>query len=183
MHHRFSEICFLFIEYTAFYQYLVSSSLPSINTIQNDFSRGIDEIEGGGKRIVQSRKSSPRYGPTLDCFHLSIHPIDRQTAIPKYRQAAKITPQDPAPLGNISAAIFEIGKYESCISFAERALALHKKNVDCDAVSSLAQMNQVKKLEARVQKAKMLVKNVGDAEEKKTRMRILKEVGRYRPTM
>lgn len=86
-------------------------------------------------------------------------------------------------MGNISAAIFEIGKYESCISFAERALALHKKNADCDAVTSMAQMNQVKKLEARVQKAKMLVKNVAEVEEKKIRMRILKEVGRYRPTM
>lgn len=86
-------------------------------------------------------------------------------------------------MGNISAAIFEIGKYESCISFAERALALHKKNVDCDVVSSMAQMGQVKKLEARLQKAKMLVKNVGEVEEKKTRMRILNEVGRYRPTV
>jgi Flp pilus assembly protein TadD len=35
------------------------------------------------------------------------------TAISKYRQAAKITPNDPAPYGNLSAAYLEVGQYKT----------------------------------------------------------------------
>ncbi|CAG8971364.1 hypothetical protein HYALB_00006913 [Hymenoscyphus albidus] len=103
-------------------------------------------------------------------------------AVPKYRQAAKITPHDPAPLGNISAALVEIGKYENAIAFAERAIKLHKLKL-ADAESVVKEQEQIKKLEERVNRAKGLCRVVENGEERKTRMKIFGELGRYRETL
>ncbi|KAG9231841.1 hypothetical protein BJ875DRAFT_103654 [Amylocarpus encephaloides] len=99
-------------------------------------------------------------------------------AISKYLQASKITPNDPAPLGNISAALFETGQYKRCIPFAEKATRLHKGSPGYDEAGS-----QVQRLEQRIAKARVHLPNVKPEERIETRLHILQNLPRYRPSI
>ena len=46
------------------------------------------------------------------------------TALKCYRKANELTPDDPAPLSNISSALFELGDYADCITIIDETLPL-----------------------------------------------------------
>ncbi|EPE32773.1 TPR-like protein [Glarea lozoyensis ATCC 20868] len=103
---------------------------------------------------------------------------DLSEAISKYRQAAKITPNDPAPYGNLSAAYLEVGQYRTCRLMAERALMLRKQSDDFDEASP-----QVLKLQQRIVKANAHDDVATIEDQRACRIKLMKEVPRYRPKM
>jgi tetratricopeptide (TPR) repeat protein len=56
-------------------------------------------------------------------------------ALKKYEEAVQLVPDDLTPLGNLSAAQFEIGNYTECISTAEKALTLLNDAKDSSAAA------------------------------------------------
>lgn len=53
-------------------------------------------------------------------------------AIAAYTEAAKLSPLDPSPLSNLSAASFEAGNYAEGIKFADKALVLLEEKPEDD---------------------------------------------------
>jgi tetratricopeptide (TPR) repeat protein len=100
----------------------------------------------------------------------------RHTAIKKYQEAATLIPDDVSPLGNISAAYFEVRKYTQCITRAQRALELPQG-------LSEDKSTQVQKFERRIAKANAHLSTVSEEEELNARVKILKGLGRHRPSM
>ena len=78
------------------------------------------------------------------------HEQDRRynAAIKHFRDAAKADELDPAPLSNLSAALFETGHYEKCVQQVEKAseLANFKGQVDPASANKL-----------KIRKAKALI--------------------------
>lgn len=99
------------------------------------------------------------------------------TAIEKYKEAAKLAPRDSVPVRNLSAALYEVGVYKQCIIKAEEALALVQSTGGDD------QSAQVKKLTARIDKAKAHADVVSNEEVYRRRLKVLRKIGRYRPSM
>ncbi|THZ17767.1 hypothetical protein D6C90_09856, partial [Aureobasidium pullulans] len=69
-------------------------------------------------------------------------------AIKHYRDAAKADESDPAPLSNLSAALFETGHYEKCVQQVEKASELANAKGQVDPASA----NKLK-----IRKAKALI--------------------------
>jgi tetratricopeptide (TPR) repeat protein len=67
------------------------------------------------------------------------HLTDQFSAIKYYQEACKASPSDPAPLSNLTAALYETGQYEQCVLETETALQLaaSKENVDQALVNKL----------------------------------------------
>lgn len=53
-------------------------------------------------------------------------PLTLSTAAEKYRKAISLDKTDAAPVRTLSSALFELGKYEECISTIQQALELEK---------------------------------------------------------
>lgn len=70
---------------------------------------------------------------------ITTHSTDSRSAIEYYRKACKASPSDPTPLSNLTAALYETGQYEQCISETRTALQLaaSKENVDQPLVNKL----------------------------------------------
>jgi tetratricopeptide (TPR) repeat protein len=45
-------------------------------------------------------------------------------AIEQYKEAATLAPTDTAPMGNLSAALFELGDYQQCVQVCQDALTM-----------------------------------------------------------
>jgi len=69
-------------------------------------------------------------------------------AIEKYQQAAQLMPGDATPLGNLSAAHYEIGQYSQCIASAEKALEVLHETPEASTAT-------IQKLQHRIKKAKL----------------------------
>lgn len=70
-------------------------------------------------------------GEISDGIHAICHPNNPKTmltgpAISLYREAADLSPTDPAPLSNLSAAFFESGDYHASITASDQSLKLTK---------------------------------------------------------
>ncbi|KAF4632283.1 hypothetical protein G7Y89_g5844 [Cudoniella acicularis] len=98
-------------------------------------------------------------------------------ACKKYQEAVKLTPNDSAPSRNLSASLYELGKYNQCIARANYALAL----VEREGASDMHV--QARKLEQRIGKATIHDYHVSDADQRMRRLELLKELQRYRPSM
>ena len=99
------------------------------------------------------------------------------TACTKYREAAKLAPNDSIPSRNLSAGLYELGKYRECISMANMALKLLRAEGQED-------MNvQVQKLQQRIAKAKAHIQEASKEDQCQSRVKLLKTLGRYRPSM
>ncbi|KAA8567589.1 hypothetical protein EYC84_008064 [Monilinia fructicola] len=98
-------------------------------------------------------------------------------AIKKYQESAKLVPESYAPLGNLSAAYFEVGKYSQCITRAERALELLGESKN-DGNKVL-----VEKFRQRINKARANSQEASQLGQLQTRLRILDSLPRYRPSL
>jgi tetratricopeptide (TPR) repeat protein len=99
-------------------------------------------------------------------------------AIKKYQEAAKHgDPQESAPLRNLSAAYYEIGNYRKCITAAEQALKLIEKVAEEDIPL------QKEKLQKRIKKAKDHFQRPPIEEKTHRRIKIMKMVERYKPSL
>lgn len=78
---------------------------------------------------------------------------------------------------NLSAALYEVGVYKQCIVKAEEALAL------VQSTGGDEQSDQIKKLKARIEKARAHADVVANEEVYRRRLKILRTIGRYRPSM
>ncbi|KAI9645883.1 hypothetical protein NHQ30_005319 [Ciborinia camelliae] len=97
-------------------------------------------------------------------------------AIKKYQESANLVPESYAPLGNLSAAYFEMGEYTQCITRAERALELLKE-------SKAGEDNAlVEKFQQRINRARANSYKSSGLEQLQTRLRILDSLPRYRPS-
>ncbi|KAH8665117.1 hypothetical protein BGZ60DRAFT_516386 [Tricladium varicosporioides] len=97
----------------------------------------------------------------------------------KYIEAAKLSPTESAPVRNLSAALYELGKYGECIFHAQAALKLVEEERTSDMEI------QVKKLNARIEKAQSCIADFGDEEKQKRRNWLMgpEGVARCRPSM
>ncbi|KAH6667869.1 hypothetical protein B0J14DRAFT_173776 [Halenospora varia] len=100
-------------------------------------------------------------------------------ACTKYIEAAKLSPTESAPVRNLSAALYELGKYGECIFHAQAALKLVEQEEAADM------QIQVKKLNARIEKAQSCIADFGDEEKQKRRNWLMgrEGVARCRPSM
>jgi tetratricopeptide (TPR) repeat protein len=108
---------------------------------------------------------------------MSASEVDNSLAIDLYKRAAKLDPTDSAPIRNLSAAYYEVGSYKECIAKAEQSLPMAKASGE-DNVAF-----QVEKLEKRLAKAKLNYYQPSINEQVRARLRILKELPRYHPSM
>lgn len=105
--------------------------------------------------------------------------LTASSAIERYSQAVNLVPNDPTPLGNLSAAQYEIGEYNQCIQTAEKALDVLDATED---PSSAAQ----DKLKHRITKAKAhdVPWSANDqVDQVDRRLRLIEALPRYRPYM
>ncbi|ROV89746.1 hypothetical protein VSDG_08634 [Cytospora chrysosperma] len=81
-------------------------------------------------------------------------------AINAYKEAASLAPEDYAPLSNMSAVRFEMGRYPDAVEYAEKALQLLKSEPD--------DVPKKQKLYARIAKSLLYSLDFGKAELAKT---------------
>lgn len=86
-------------------------------------------------------------------------------------------PEDSAPLRNLSAALYELGKYKESALVALKALRLLETESPDDMPA------QVQKLKQRVQKAKAHECQSLQGEQRQRRLQIIDDLPRYRPSM
>lgn len=72
-----------------------------------------------------------------------------------YREAASLTPSDPAPLSNLSAVSFETGRYSDAVKFITQALELSWSASDHE--------QKKQKLYARLIKSLLYTNDSGEA--------------------
>ncbi|KAI1780638.1 hypothetical protein F4818DRAFT_451060 [Hypoxylon cercidicola] len=65
-------------------------------------------------------------------------------AVKAYDKAAGLTPDDPAPVSNLSAANFEAGRYAECVDLTVKALGLLKPDPGTDVVRQRLLVRQAK---------------------------------------
>lgn len=129
-----------------------------------------------------------------------------QEAIGLYQQASDLAPETAAPLGNLSAAYFELGQYDACVSTSDRALALLANVAGADAAKQKLYLRQAKALfhGLRFKDAAATIEQLTAGEEKsrlqhatsrrldRTRLqpdgrsihtRLITELPRYKPTV
>lgn len=109
------------------------------------------------------------------------------SAVKKYQEAVKLSPDDPTPLGNLSAAYFEVGKYTQCITRAEKALELLQVTRDLElsqtSEDETASSDKITKFEQRIAKAKVHSDKGTKDEQKYLRNLVLNLLPKYRPLM
>jgi tetratricopeptide (TPR) repeat protein len=96
-------------------------------------------------------------------------------ALKKYEEDVQLVPDDPTPLGNLSAAQFEIGDYTQCISAAEKALTLLN-----GADKSVASADKLKR---RIGRARAHYSQTPETELVEGRSESLNNIPQYRPKM
>lgn len=78
------------------------------------------------------------------------------SAIEAYQEAASLAPEDPAPLSNLSAVSFEMGRYSDAVGYIRKALSLSASEPDDGP--------KKQRLYARMIKCLLYTHEVGEAE-------------------
>ncbi|KAF7949020.1 hypothetical protein EAE96_008196 [Botrytis aclada] len=97
-------------------------------------------------------------------------------SIIKYRESVNLVPDNCTPLGNLSAAYFEVGDYTQCIVKARRALQILGESNDNENA------NLVEKIQQRIKRAELHSFESSELKQLQARLRILETLPRYRPT-
>ncbi|KAI0181821.1 hypothetical protein GGR52DRAFT_584258 [Hypoxylon sp. FL1284] len=92
------------------------------------------------QRIQEAVKARERGNELYKEGHLS-------QAIKLYTLAADLTPDDPTPLSNLSAASLEAGDYPGCVEYTVKAMSMLKEDPG-NAEKTLANINPGKQLES-----------------------------------
>jgi hypothetical protein len=103
------------------------------------------------------------------------HSINESSSSQEIRRSCRTRTRRPDPLGNLSAAQFEIGNYTQCISTAEKALTL-LNDAEKDGASA-------DKLKRRIGRARAHCTQTTETELVEGRSKLLSNITRYRPTM
>ncbi|TGO17142.1 hypothetical protein BTUL_0020g00270 [Botrytis tulipae] len=92
------------------------------------------------------------------------------------RESANLVPESYTPLGNLSAAYFEVGDYTQCIIKARRALQILGESND------IKDTDLVEKLQQRIKRAEIHSFESSELKQLQARLQILDTLPRYRPT-